>query len=126
MSFTINKSIMKKKYHEHVKVGWLTLLLTILTSSLPGGVSAEDWVATPGNYSIRQDAEGVLRFELPVYDQEGSDAWVNSAEIYYEGSGVPRHRFIQWYSVETDIATDRKYTNTRVVNDVDGKVTAVR
>ena len=53
---------MKKMYHEHLRAGWFALLLTILATAWPGGIHAENWVGQPGNFTIRQEAEGVLRF----------------------------------------------------------------
>ncbi|MBO4821859.1 MAG: hypothetical protein J5548_10420 [Prevotella sp.] len=119
---------MKKMYHEHLRVGWFALLLTILATALPGGIHAENWVGQPGNFTIRQEAEGVLRFELPVYDQEGSDTWITSGKIFFEGPGVSKSQFIEWYAhnYNNDIPSGQKYTNTRVNLQVDGTATVIR
>ena len=101
-------------------------MLFVLSLAWPSGASAEDYVATPGNYSIRQDAEGVLRFEMPVYDQESSDAWINSGEIFFEGDGIPRQRFIKWSSNGVDIPSGDKSCSTNIIVNVKGRVTLVR
>ena len=109
------------------KSRWLAVfLLAILAWASPGTAMAEDWVSQTFFYAIRQDTGGMLRFEMPVYDQDGSDTWITDGKIYYQVGDGPKQIFFEWGVAENNIAFEATHVNTNLKSSVDGSVVLLR
>ena len=87
---------------------------------------AEDWVSQTFFYAIRQDTGGMLRFEMPVYDQDDSDTWITDGKIYYQVGDGPKQIFFEWGVAENNIAYEATHVNTNLKSSVDGSVVLLR
>ena len=109
------------------KSRWLAVfLLAILAWASPDTAMAEDWVSQTFFYAIRQDTGGMLRFEMPVYDQDDSDTWITDGKIYYQVGDGPKQIFFEWGVAENNIAYEATHVNTNLKSSVDGSVVLLR
>lgn len=118
---------MEKNCINKVRTRWWALLLTTMALVLPGTIHAEDWLNNKANYVVRSEGSGVIRIEVPVYDQDGSDSWVSNAKIVVQPQGMNKEdEFLNWFVNETDIPQDRKYVSASFRTNAYGEVTLVR
>jgi len=99
------------------------LLFTMIILSILGGSTAKaDNNENAALYMVMPAGMNQLKFEMPVYDAEGYDGWVDQGYVYVTPKGGNRMTLLHYYSRETDDT----YPKAWLSKGVDGLLTLRR
>ena len=110
-----------RSFYATAKRGFLLFTLMIL-SILGSSTAKADNNENAALYMVMQAGMNQLKFEMPVYDAEGYDGWVDQGYIYVTPKGGSRLTLLHYYSRETDDT----YPKAWLSKGVDGLLTLRR
>lgn len=76
-------------------------LLVLLALLMPLRIMA-DHTEDAYLYVVNAIGTDQLKIEMPVYDEDGYDGWIDDAYIYVTPSGGSRQTLLRYYTVEKD------------------------
>ena len=77
------------------------MLIVMLLPIWGGGTAWADEIETRSHYMAFQSGTDQIRFEMPVYDEEGYDGWVDKGYVYVTAKGSARETVLYYNSKES-------------------------
>ena len=77
------------------------MLIVMLLPIWGGGTAWADEVETRSHYMAFQSGTDQIRIEMPVYDEEGYDGWVDKGYVYVTAKGSARETVLYYNSKES-------------------------
>ena len=118
------KNIQSLQYITNMKQTTKLWMLATLLVLLPlKAWAGKDFVEDPSNYTITYNAPGTMVFEMPVYEQSGSDSWVTEGKICYTPDGGSQVVAFKFWCTSKDMSNSSKTATFKIESYVGGTFT---
>lgn len=104
------------------QAAWLRAVGLVLLLLLPFGRATADNNENTALYMVTMAGLDQLKIQMPVYDEEGYDGWIDNGYIYVTPAGGSRQTLLRYYCVEKYGARPTVY----FFKDVGGEMTLKR
>ena len=103
---------------------WL-LLLALFVLLMPQQAAADDgydkFTDMSYNYNVYVSGTNTVTISVPLYDQEGADAWIKDGNLYASWEGQPELNLFHWaISNSSGIASDVNHCPTQLYSEAPG------